>query len=208
MVVLGTVSAGTSVSNSLLVEGRLQTVATYGNTSAAAANLYIGSSGVLVRSTSSARFKTNVETMEDSYADAILEARPVWYNSTASEDTAHPEWGYWGFIAEEIDLIDPRLVHYGEDANGNLRPDGVQYERFVPHLVNLAKRQKVAIEELGSRIDSIGGNNIDLSVSDLQTKVSVLEAENQKLSGENEKLKEQVKLLEQKMNRVWDRLGL
>ena len=150
---VGNVSViGTSTSSSLIVEGRLQTDATYTSETASGSNVFIGSNGLLSRSTSSARFKSNIETMDDSYADAILETRPVWYNSIASEDQEHPEWGYWGFIAEEVEEVDPRLVAYGKDENGELRADGVQYDRFVPHLVNLVKRQKEAIEALEARV--------------------------------------------------------
>lgn len=153
--VLGGITPATSVNYSLCTSGRVETDATYSVTTSSSANVNIGSSGLLQRSTSSAKYKTNIETMEDSYADAVLNARPVWFNSTASEDTAHPEWGYWGFIAEEIHEIDPRLVFYGEDDDGNLEPEGVQYDRFIPHLVNLIKRQKQAIETLETKVAAL-----------------------------------------------------
>ena len=154
---VGTVGPATATNNSVIVEGRLQSNATYTSETASGSNVFIGSDGLLSRSTSSVRFKSNIETMDDSYADAILEARPVWYNSIASEDQEHPEWGYWGFIAEEVEEVDPRLVAYGKDENGELRADGVQYDRFVPHLVNLIKRQKEAIEALEARVAALEG---------------------------------------------------
>jgi len=153
--VLGGITPATSVNHSVCTAGRIETDATYSVTTSSSANVNIGSSGLLQRSTSSAKYKTNIETIEDSYADAVLNARPVWFNSTASEDTAHPEWGYWGFIAEEIHKIDPRLVFYGEDDDGNLEPEGVQYDRFIPHLVNLIKRQKDQIVDLTARIEAL-----------------------------------------------------
>lgn len=153
--ILGGTSSATSVNYSLVTSGRIQSNASYSNTTAAAANLAITSQGLLVRSTSSARYKTNVETLEDSYADAVLNARPVYFNSIASDDTAHPEWSYWGFIAEEVAEIDPRLVHYSEDDDGNLQAEGVQYDRFVPHLINLVKRQKDQIADLTARIEAL-----------------------------------------------------
>ena len=154
---VGTVAPATATNNSVIVEGRLQSNATYTSETASGSNVFIGSDGLLSRSTSSVRFKSNIETMDDSYADAILETRPVWYNSIASEDQEHPEWGYWGFIAEEVEEVDPRLVAYGKDENGELRADGVQYDRFVPHLVNLVKRQKEAIEALEARLAALEG---------------------------------------------------
>ena len=153
--VMGGITPATAIAYSLCTSGRIESDATYSNTTASAANVNISSSGLLIRSTSSAKYKTNIETMEDSYADAVLNARPVWFNSTASDDTAHPEWGYWGFIAEEIHEIDQRLVFYKEDDDGNLEPEGVQYDRFIPHLVNLIKRQKQAIETLETKVAAL-----------------------------------------------------
>lgn len=155
LVKIGAVTNPTGIAYSLLCAGILQSNGSYSNTTASAANVNIDSNGKLLRSTSSLKYKTNVETLEDSYADAILNARPVWYNSTASGDTENADWGYWGFIAEEIADIDPRLVFYGKDSDGNLEAESVQYDRFVPHLVNLVKRQKDQIADLTARIEAL-----------------------------------------------------
>jgi hypothetical protein len=101
--------------------------------------------------------------MEDAYADAILDCRPVWYKSTCDAD--NPAWGWWGFIAEEVAQIDPRLVHWktteqvineeGKKETVQLdapEPEGVQYDRFVPHLLNLIKRQGERIEQLEAKV--------------------------------------------------------
>jgi hypothetical protein len=135
------------------------------HTTASAANLHIATQGIFYRSTSSIKYKTDVETMQDSYADAILNSRPVWYKSTCKAD--NPDWGYWGFIAEEIAEIDPRLVHWktteqvvqengsSESMPCDPEPEGVQYDRFVPHLVNLIKRQQQAIETLEAKVAAL-----------------------------------------------------
>lgn len=134
----------------------------YTFTTGNAANVNVDSSGYLQRSTSSIKYKTNVETLDDQYADALLACRPVWYRSTCEHDC--PEHSYWGFIAEEVAAIDPRLVHWKtteitHDENGAAistpctpEPEGVQYERFVPHLLNLIKRQKEQIEAMEARL--------------------------------------------------------
>ena len=151
----------------------------YNLTTALAANVYVDASGVFYRSTSSARFKTDIETLQDTYADNILNCRPVWYRSTANAD--NPSWGWWGFIAEEVAEIDPRLVFW-KTKETKLRDDyvqeegkapgptdyveveletpiaeGVQYDRFVPHLVNLIKRQQQAIETLEAKVAALEG---------------------------------------------------
>ena len=146
--------------------GELESDPTYANTTAGAANVHITSTGFFARSTSSQKYKTNIETLEDSYADAILDIRPVWYRSTCVKDNSDHAW--WGFIAEEVAAVDPRLVQwktvevsYDEDGKAvktpcDPEPDGVAYERFVPHLLNLIKRQQSAIETLEQRLTDAG----------------------------------------------------
>jgi hypothetical protein len=82
-------------------------------TTASGANAFLNNaaSNDLLRSTSSIRFKKDVETLEPQHAEAILGLRPVWYRSKCAAD--NPDWGWWGLIAEEVAKIDPRLVHWG-----------------------------------------------------------------------------------------------
>ena len=145
--------------------GGLFSYTTYSNTSASAANVGIAGSGVFFRSTSSAKYKTNIEAIQDSYSDALLQCRPVWYRSICDLDC--PEHSFWGFIAEEVAAIDPRLVHWKtvdttHDENGSVvetpcepEPEGVAYDRFVPHLLNLIKRQKEQIEAMEARLSAL-----------------------------------------------------
>ena len=143
--------------------GYLTALGVYNNTTAVAANVHVSSAGgELFRSTSSIKYKTDVETIQDSYSEALLNCRPVWYRSICEGDNAN--WGWWGFIAEEVAEIDPRLVHWKTtevtyDENGSPvqtpcepEPESVQYDRFVPHLLNLIKRQQQAIETLEAKV--------------------------------------------------------
>ena len=155
----------------------------YDHTTSGGANVNVVSGGQIRRSTSSIKYKTQVETLEDSYADALLNCRPVWYRSTCIGD--NPNYSYWGLIAEEVAEIDPRLVHwsttnidyideidekgdtvYEEDGKTpkkvrvkteekEAHPEGVAYERFVPHLLNLIKRQQEAIQILETRVATL-----------------------------------------------------
>ena len=135
-------------------------------TSASAANVYINSSNnTIYMSTSSGRYKTDIEDLEDSYADKLLDLRPVWFRSLCEDDPE--EYSYYGLIAEEVEEVEPRFVAYGpsddceclpddEDdpdhvehhLEGCLIPQGVQYDRIVPHLINLLKRQDARIKAL------------------------------------------------------------
>ena len=89
---------------------KLDAICVYNFTTSAGANVNVASSGLVRRSTSSAKYKTNVEPIEDKYSDALLNCRPVYYRSTCEGD--NPDYGWWGFIAEEVAEIDPRLVYY------------------------------------------------------------------------------------------------
>ena len=124
-------------------------------------------------STSSGRYKTDIEDLEDTYADKLLDLRPVWFRSLCKDDP--DEYSYYGLIAEEVAKIEPRLATYGpsndcacppeEDdphhvehhLEGCLIPEGVQYDRLVPHLINLAKRQDATIKGLEARVASLEG---------------------------------------------------
>jgi len=152
----------------LRANGLLQVPSVYTSTTSSAANVSVNSTGFLQRSTSSAKYKTNIETLENSYSDALLNCRPVWYQSTCETDNS--DWGWWGFIAEEVAKIDPRLVQWktteiSHDEDGRIieapcdpEPEGVQYDRFVPHLLNLIKRQQTAIETLEAKVAALEAN--------------------------------------------------
>jgi hypothetical protein len=140
----------------------------YNQTIASSANVFIDTDGTLKRATSSIKYKTDVETLQDEYADAVLNCRPVWYRSTNESDNR--TWGWWGFIAEEVAEIDPRLVQWKTikqvvNDNGSRdtvpletpEPENVAYDRFVPHLLNLIKRQGEAIAELQAEVAALKG---------------------------------------------------
>ena len=139
------------------------------------ANVFVFSDGGMGRASSSGQWKKNVETIQDSYADKILTMRPTWYQQDDTKvdipQDQNKDWGYWGFIAEEVAAIDPRLVTWKfadyttnpSDPTGDpirtplseAEPDNVAYERFVPHLVNLLKRQSVEIETLKTKVAAL-----------------------------------------------------
>jgi hypothetical protein len=145
--------------------GLISAPGVYSFTTASSANVIVESAGQLSRATSSVKYKRNVETLEDSYADAILNCRPVWYQSKSELD--NPNYGFWGFIAEEVAEIDPRLVQWKTneityDENRSVvatpcepEPESVAYDRFVPHLLNIIKRQQTAIENLEAKVAAL-----------------------------------------------------
>ena len=118
-------------------------------TTASAANAYIAGSGnTILQSTSSAKYKTDIRDLDDtSTLDAL---RPVLYKSNPETVPGDdPTLDHYGFIAEDIDKVDPKLVEYKEDEAGEKIPNGVQYDRIT---VLLVKR----IHELEARLAKAG----------------------------------------------------
>ena len=169
-----------SVILTIFENGKLRSPQTYSGTTTGGGPVYVESDGDFLRYTSSRKYKTDIETLEDARADKILDCRPVWYRSLSENDIKTPgadksDWGWYGFIAEEVAEIEPRLVNWAtkdaveqETENGNIKQvsverdpsnyeaEGVRYDNFVPLLVNLAKRQKEEIASLKARLDAAG----------------------------------------------------
>ena len=148
---MGGISPATVVLHSICTPGRLESDGTYSITTASAANVFVGTDGLFSRSTSSLKYKTDVEDAEIGYSEALIYgSRPVWYRSLSESDPS--EYSYWGFIAEEVAEIDPRMVFLGPDG-----PEGVQYDRYVVHLVNVIQKQQQRLDTLESRIAALEG---------------------------------------------------
>jgi hypothetical protein len=98
------------------------------STTANAGNLNWDSSTFRVRvSTSSETYKTDIEPVDIELSKAIiLGSKPVWYRSVAEGD--NPSHSHWGFIAEQIAQIDPRMVHW--------KKGETVYHRYVDVVVN------------------------------------------------------------------------
>jgi hypothetical protein len=117
-------------------------------TTASAANAFIdnAANNSLLRSTSSIRYKRDVRELTDEEAEAIImKARPIKYRSRCEADD--PTIEHIGFIAEEFDKIDSRLV--SRDANGL---GGVQYDRIVAPLLAIVRQQQIRIAALEKRL--------------------------------------------------------
>lgn len=146
------------------------------STTASAANAFLDNadSNNLLRSTSSLRYKEVLEPLSDEWADKVLQLEPIFYRSKAERD--RQDWTFYGFGAEDVAKVDPRLVHWTypdeafevidlviEQPDGTLTtvqdrgalkdgaemmPDGVQYERLTCHLLQIVKRMRMEIDQL------------------------------------------------------------
>jgi hypothetical protein len=142
-------------------------------TTASAANAFLDSAdgNRIYRSTSSLRYKKDIEDIDQLKADAVLDLRPVWYRSKAADDRS--DWSWYGLIAEEVAAVEPRLVHWTyldedyevEEVNGSIKktlkpdaelvPDGVQYDRLTVLLLDVVKRQNERIETLEAKVAAL-----------------------------------------------------
>lgn len=126
---------------------------TYDNTVASSANVNVDSAGLFRRSTSSIKYKKDIENLTSEYANKIYNMRPVYYKSKSESD--NKDWSWYGLIAEELAEIDPRLVSWGYDSDsyedieidGKMKrtlkkgskmvPNGVQYDRLSVFLLKV-----------------------------------------------------------------------
>jgi hypothetical protein len=107
------------------------------STTASAANAFLDSTANnnLLRSTSSRRYKCDIEALEYGRAERIVRRlRLVHYRSLAEADD--PQRTHYGLVAEEVAAVDTSLVSF--DSQG--RADGVQYDRVAMLLLPLVQR--------------------------------------------------------------------
>lgn len=97
----------------------------------------------------------------DSAADATLEGCNTFccangidwdYDAKCVNKDANPDWGHWGFIAEDLAEVDPRLCYWNESKQ---KFDGVHYPTFAPMLLKLLQMQKAQITALEERIANL-----------------------------------------------------
>lgn len=125
-----------SVAGGLTAQGDIRAV---GNVSAQqgynvptnlAPNVYISSTGRLVRATSSLAGKTNVEPLLPVYGDLVLSLKPIWFRSKLADD--RKDWSHFGFGAEEVGAVDPRFALWDHrvllDKDGRPQREVEEYE--------------------------------------------------------------------------------
>jgi hypothetical protein len=107
-------AGGTSLTERLRIgqNGVMTSQASYDNTVSGSA-LQVTSAGVIGRTSSSIKYKTDVEDLDPALTDhAIAKLRPVWYRSKDANGDDKAEWSHIGLIAEEVDQVEKRLVRY------------------------------------------------------------------------------------------------
>ncbi len=98
--------------------------------------------------TSDLRFKKNISNL-NSTIDIVKKLRPVNYNwKDINDDNLH-----YGFIAQELKLIFPNSVVYGEETDSTSL--GVNYSEIIPILTKAIQEQQEIIENQNREIEII-----------------------------------------------------
>lgn len=135
----GDVSTGGSLTRTALSGG--------GTTGASFTN-----SGALVRTTSSHRYKTDIQPLQLDLAD-LYDVEPKTFKRIEEvEEDSETARVYPGFIAEELagTSLD-KFVFYSKDENGNDRPEGIHYPELTAALLLAIKDLNARLEALESR---------------------------------------------------------
>jgi hypothetical protein len=118
----------------------------YNNTTASAANLVVGTGGDLQRSTSSLRYKTDVNDAAFGIPE-IMRLRAVTYRGVNDGERV-----FGGLIAEEVHEAGLGVfVNYDEQG----RPDSLAYGNMISLAVECIKQQQALIESLTARVSAL-----------------------------------------------------
>ena len=118
----------------------------YSATSGSGANVYVDSSGILWRSTSSLKYKTDVETATHGLTD-LLKLRPVTYKGTNDGDKI-----FGGLIAEEVHEAGlTEFVEYADDGT----PDALAYGNMISLAVKSIQELKAIIDTQAEQIAAL-----------------------------------------------------
>jgi hypothetical protein len=118
-------------------------------TTGSAANVNVGTNGVLRKSTSSLKYKRDVQNATHGLAE-VMQLRAVTYKSKSTLDG---DTTYGGLIAEEVDAAGlSEFVMYAPDGT----PDALAYSNMVSLLVKAIQEQQAMIEDLKTRLAVAG----------------------------------------------------
>jgi hypothetical protein len=122
----------------------------YSTTTPSGANVFINTDGSFFRSTSSIKYKTNVENYAKGLDD-LSKLRPVTYQAKEGINT---EQVFAGFVAEEVHEVGlTEFVQYAEDGT----PDALSYGNMVALCVRAIQEQQTIINDLKARITALEG---------------------------------------------------
>ena len=135
-----------SSGNASVTIGTIGASGSYSNTTGSSANVHILSSGVMVRSTSSLRYKNTINDATHGLTE-LLTLRPVTYKGNNDGDTV-----YGGLIAEEVhDAGLTEFVQYNDDGE----PDALAYGNMVSLCIKAIQELKAELDSAKARITAL-----------------------------------------------------
>ena len=131
-------------------DGNVLMPGVYNNTTGTAVNMVVGSDGFLYRSTSSLKYKKNVQDATHGLAE-VLQLRSVTYEGNADADAGK---NFGGLIAEEVHEAGlTEFVQYAEDGS----PDALAYGNMVSLAFKAIQEQQAIITALTARVAALEG---------------------------------------------------
>ena len=123
----------------------------YNQTTGSAANMHIATDGNFFRSTSSRKYKRDIQDATFGLSD-VLALRPVTYKGNS---TADGEIVFGGLIAEEVhDAGLTQFVQYAEDGT----PDALAYGNMVALCIKAIQELKAENDDLKARLTALEAN--------------------------------------------------
>ncbi len=134
----------------------------YAATTAASANMVVTSTGQIMRSTSSARYKTNIHDL-DINTDKLYDLRPVSY---ISKIDGNP---YFGLVAEDVAKVIPEMAEYARSKDviagsksEELIPDAVKYPMLSVLLLEELKKEHAKVQSEEEQLEAQQKINADM----------------------------------------------
>jgi hypothetical protein len=109
--------------------------------------------GMMVRATSARRHLKNIEAVNLDATNSVYDLKPVWYRSKTN--VAPDGHSHYGFVADDVAAIDPRLVTYSTDDEGQKRPETVNDHAVIALLVSAVQEQRATISDLNARVEAL-----------------------------------------------------
>jgi hypothetical protein len=144
----GSLTVGTAAINGAITRAYL---AGGGTTGAS-----INNSGQFIRTSSSARYKQDIQDANFVYEDVLALSPKTFRLKDEAEENPNSKV-YGGLIAEEVDQIDSLrvFVNYMTQEDGSKIPDGIAYGEMVAALVSALKHQDARIEALEAQVQAL-----------------------------------------------------
>jgi hypothetical protein len=142
VICIGAGVAGSNVSNTCYVGG------IFGQASVGGAAVFINSSGKLGTSTSSRRFKEEIEPMKKT-SEALFALKPVTFRYKKEIDSTGTH--QFGLVAEEVEKVDPDLVVHDQQG----KPYTVRYEAVNAMLLNEFLKEHRTVQELRHEVAAL-----------------------------------------------------